>query len=159
MGGANNICTDKTGTLTKNQMSVTNLFVEENMHTHIDKKNIREQTLTILCEGICINSNALPKITNTTFEHGGNKTECALLEMAFKFGFNYEKYRPSDKIKKVIPFSSTRKKMTVVYQLEDEVIRIYSKGAPDVLLDRCSEYINNEGMKAKYYKILLILLY
>ena len=69
--------------------------------------------------------------------------------MAYKFGFNYEKYRPSDKIKKVIPFSSLRKKMTVVYQIDDDVVRVFSKGAPDVLLDRCSEYINNEGMKSK----------
>jgi len=149
MGGANNICTDKTGTLTKNQMAVTSLFIEENMHTHIDPKNIRESTLALFCEGICTNSNALPKITKTSFEHGGNKTECALLEMAYKFGFNYEKYRPSDKIKKVIPFSSLRKKMTVVYQIDDDVVRVFSKGAPDVLLDRCSEYINNEGMKSK----------
>lgn len=149
MGGANNICTDKTGTLTKNQMSVTNLFIEENMHTQIEKNNIRAETLNLFCEGICINSNALPKITKNSFEHNGNKTECALLELANKFGFNYEKYRPSDKIKKVIPFSSTRKKMTVVYQLEEEVVRVFSKGAPDVLLERCSEYINNEGVKSK----------
>ena len=149
MGGANNICTDKTGTLTKNLMTVTNLFIEENMHSHIEKNNVREATLNLLCEGICINSNALPKITKSSFEHNGNKTECALLELAYKFGFNYEKYRPSDKIKKMIPFSSTRKKMTAVYQMEEEVIRVYSKGAPDVLLERCSEYINNEGTKTK----------
>lgn len=149
MGGANNICTDKTGTLTKNQMTVTNLFLEEVIHSHIDKKNIRESTLELLCEGICFNSNALPKITRTSFEHNGNKTECALLEMAYNMGFNYEKYRPSDKIKKMIPFSSARKKMTAVVQMEDELIRVFSKGAPDVLLEKCSEYINEEGMKSK----------
>ena len=149
MGGANNICTDKTGTLTRNQMTVTNLFIEENMHTHIEKNNMKETTCALFCEGVCINSNALPRITSNSFEHNGNKTECALLEQAHKFGFNYEKYRPSDKIKKIIPFSSTRKKMTVVYQQEEAIIRVYSKGAADVLLDRCSEYINSEGVKAQ----------
>lgn len=149
MGGANNICTDKTGTLTKNQMTLTNLFIEEILHTHIEKKNIREATLALLCEGICINSNALPNITEKKFEHLGNKTECALLEMAYNFGFNYNKYRPTEKIKKLFPFSSTTKKMTVVYQLDDDLIRVFSKGAPDVLLERCSEYINENGVKDK----------
>ena len=61
MGGANNICSDKTGTLTKNLMSVTNLFIEESDFSNIDKKNISPSTLQLLCEGICLNSNAFPK--------------------------------------------------------------------------------------------------
>ena len=45
MGGANNICSDKTGTLTKNQMTVTSLFIEENDFSSLDSKNISKPTL------------------------------------------------------------------------------------------------------------------
>ena len=149
MGGANNICSDKTGTLTMNLMTVTNVFTEEMVHSSIEKKNFRPETLEILCEGICLNTNAFPKIIQGKFEHNGNKTECALLEFAYKMGFNFEDYRPSSKILKIIPFSSRRKRMTIVYQLKDEIVRVHSKGAPDILLEKCTEYINENGVRSK----------
>ena len=60
MGGANNICSDKTGTLTQNKMSVTNLFIEESEMIQIDAKSISSQVKDLLCEGICLNSTAHP---------------------------------------------------------------------------------------------------
>lgn len=82
----------------------------------LDVKDISRKTLELLCEGICLNSNAHPKIEGNKFEHIGNKTECALLEMSFKFGFDFRKVRTnSDRVRKVIPFSSSRKRMTSVY--------------------------------------------
>ena len=48
-------------------------------------------------------------------EHIGNKTECALLELAYSMGFNYEKYRPNQRIHRIIHFNSTRKRMTTLY--------------------------------------------
>lgn len=50
MGGANNICTDKTGTLTENKMSVEALFVQENVHTTIDEKNVKDDVKKIFSE-------------------------------------------------------------------------------------------------------------
>lgn len=49
MGGANTICSDKTGTLTENRMTVTNLFIEENDFNRLDSKNINAATLELLC--------------------------------------------------------------------------------------------------------------
>ena len=73
MGGANNICTDKTGTLTQNSMTVSSIYFEEQTYTSIQSltqnKNISQENLKLLCEGICFNSNASPKLQpNGTFE-------------------------------------------------------------------------------------------
>ena len=103
-----------------------------------------------MCEGICLNSNAFPKRSKAgKWDQTGNKTECALLEMAYNLGFDYNNYRPclSNKIKKIIPFSSEKKKMTILYDPTDNNtnFRVYSKGAPDFLLEKCSYYINKQG--------------
>lgn len=106
MGGADNICSDKTGTLTKNLMTVTRIFVEGHVNESIEKDIMSDNTCRLISLGVCNNSNANPVITKTSNEQIGNKTECALLEMAFKFGYDYKKWRNRDKIKKIFPFSS-----------------------------------------------------
>lgn len=79
----------------------------------------------------------------------GNKTECALLEMAYKFGYDFRKVRDSnnDKLKKKYPFNSTRKRMSVIvnFKSNNTDFRIYTKGAPDVILEKCSHYIDAKG--------------
>lgn len=70
MGGANNVCTDKTGTLTKNLMTVTKFFVEGDMkdvNKNFKKDSFSEKNCDILCHSICINSNANPKVTSKGF--------------------------------------------------------------------------------------------
>ena len=62
MGGANNICTDKTGTLTKNQMAVTKIFVEEKISNQIDNHAMSDPTKQLLLLTAVANSNANPKI-------------------------------------------------------------------------------------------------
>lgn len=81
MGGANNICTDKTGTLTKNQMTVVKLWAEQQNYEKFTKNKIISRNSTqMMCRGICINSSADPVVSHTDkFEQIGNKTECALL--------------------------------------------------------------------------------
>ena len=61
MGDADNICTDKTGTLTKNLMTVMKMYVEQGVHDTIDKSIMSENTLRLISLGICSNSNASPK--------------------------------------------------------------------------------------------------
>lgn len=76
MGGANNVCTDKTGTLTKNLMTVTKLWIEGKVLDNFDRNSkINPLTLEYLCYGICLNSNANPKVNQgERWEQIGNKT-------------------------------------------------------------------------------------
>jgi len=69
MGGADNICSDKTGTLTKNLMTVTRIFVEEGVHETIAREIMNDGTCRLLSLGICNNSNANPKFVS---EKGSN---------------------------------------------------------------------------------------
>lgn len=126
-------------------MKVTRLFAMGEVRTVFEKKDFITSFLDVLCEGLCVNSNAFPTIDKKgKFEQNGNKTECSLIELAYEFDYNYKKYRPSDNILKVIPFSSARKRMTSVYQSEKSV-RVFSKGAPDILIDMCKRYVNKNG--------------
>lgn len=149
MGGADNICSDKTGTLTKNLMTVTKVFVESHIHESLDKEIMSDKTCRLLCLGVCNNSNANPVITAKSNEQIGNKTECALLEMAFKMGYDYKKFRSRDKIKKIFPFSSAEKKMATIYEDEKGKLLCFVKGAPDFLLSHCTSYINADGNVSK----------
>lgn len=100
MGGANNVCTDKTGTLTKNLMTVTKLWSEGVVHENFGKDiKLSRPTIEMMCKGSALNSNANPQIgQDNKFEQIGNKTECALLEMAFKMGYDFRLLRKTIKV-------------------------------------------------------------
>ena len=148
MGGANNICSDKTGTLTKNQMTVTKLWSLEHVFDRFDKddKAISTNVKEILGYGLSLNSDANPIRKGASFEQIGNKTECALLEMSYNLGYNFEEIRREVKSINSVPFSSARKRMSVIYNLEKKNQHyIFSKGAPEILLESCTRYINKSG--------------
>ena len=153
MGGANNICSDKTGTLTKNLMTVTRILIEENAYDIIEREICTEKTCRLLCLSVTNNSNANPKITrqgnDLSVDHIGNKTECALLEMAYKMGYDYKKFRNKEHQKKVFPFSSEKKKMCTIYEDDKGSSYAFVKGAPDFLLPYCTKYINKNGQVSK----------
>ena len=83
MGGANNICSDKTGTLTKNRMTVTRMFVQQRTVDKITQGFINDKIGEMFSAGVSLNSSANPKIVekdgNVEIEQIGNKTDCALL--------------------------------------------------------------------------------
>ena len=153
MGGANNICSDKTGTLTKNLMTVTRVFIEQNSFDTIEKSIARDHTIRLLCLSVCNNTNASPTIVykgNDVFNNQvGNKTDCALLEMAFRMGYDYKKFRNRDQMAKIFPFSSEKKKMATVYNDDKGTQYVFVKGAPDFLLPYCTKYINKSGSVSK----------
>ena len=99
MGGADNICSDKTGTLTKNIMAVKNIFTKEQTVKDIKKGCLDENTAWLLSVSSAQNSNANPVFyfkedkSIERSEQIGNKTECALLEMAYNLGYNYKELR------------------------------------------------------------------
>ena len=154
MGGADNICSDKTGTLTKNLMSVTRMFCEQNILDSVSKESMAESTSRLFCLGVCNNSSANPKFIEERgqplrVDQIGNKTECALMEVAYRMGYDYEKFRNRDRIKKTFPFSSAKKKMATCYEDDKGKMYLFVKGAPDFMLPSCSHYINKDGGVSK----------
>lgn len=112
MGGADNICSDKTGTLTRNIMAVKKMFVNEKTVSDIKKGCVSEDSAWFLGVSSAQNSNANPEFifnedkSILRSNQLGNKTECALLEMAYNLGYNYKQCRNKDNLIKVFPFSS-----------------------------------------------------
>ena len=108
---------------------------------------------------VCINSQARPQlIAGKRWEQIGNKTECALLELAFELGYDYQNYRERDEIKRLIPFSSKRKRMTTVWQVDNETVRIYCKGAPEMVLEHTTKILTTNGQTKTYLTRIIFFL-
>ena len=153
MGGADNICSDKTGTLTKNRMTVTRMFLQERTADKIIKGFVSEKIGELFSVGVSLNSSANPVFKENNGElqidQIGNKTDCALLEVAHILGYNYRDVRKQneDAIVKVVPFSSETKTMSTVVNYKGKV-HVFSKGAPDYLLKSCTHFLDAKGEPA-----------
>jgi calcium-translocating P-type ATPase len=153
MGGATQICSDKTGTLTQNIMSVVKLWtLGKYFDDHeFQASNFNHDLLEHIAENIIQNSTAEIKLEPSPqpgsppkASYIGSRSECALLQLAEKLGFNYSQLRNSDKIFTQIPFSSKQKRMSTVVRKEEE-FSVYVKGASEIVLDMCDHYINSHG--------------
>lgn len=149
MGGVDNICTDKTGTLTTNSMKVESLFFEEKLHDKASVEASRfpnKRALDILCESICINSNIQRKpLPNGQTELVGSKTEAALIMFSEDQGMSFEKVRDMDKVVRTIAFSSKRKKMITVFKTGASSWRVHVKGASEVILNKSTSLFSKSG--------------
>lgn len=142
MAGVTNICTDKTGTLTESNMQVIKIFANNRLYETRYDKEVPPEFKQRFSKNVCLNSNAYPAVDKFgRFDPMGSKTECALLECAFKFGFDFRKVRSKKgvEVSKFFPFSSQSKKMAVVYS-EKGKIMVSVKGAPDSTIDLCTHY-------------------
>ena len=82
-------------------------------------------------------------------EHIGNKTESALLEMAYRMGYNYERFRVQSRVKRIYTSGFYKKRMATIYRDETGKLYLFVKGATAFLLPYCSYYINkNEQIQA-----------
>ena len=139
IGCVNVICSDKTGTITENKMTVQQIYVNQSL---IEPDELKDE---YLINNFCINSSA-----NIHEEDGkevfvGNPTECSLLVSANKSGIDYESIRKGADVVRTFPFSSQRKNMTTVVK-EDDSYTIYTKGNPEKILSFCSD-LNEEEKK------------
>ncbi|XP_042322538.1 plasma membrane calcium-transporting ATPase 1 isoform X4 [Sceloporus undulatus] len=154
MGNATAICSDKTGTLTMNRMTVVQAYISEKHYKKIpEPQAIPEKTLSYLVTGISVNSAYTSKILPPEKEgglprHVGNKTECALLGMVLDLKRDYQDVRneiPEEALYKVYTFNSVRKSMSTVLKNSDGSFRIFSKGASEIVLKKCFKILSANG--------------
>uniref|UniRef100_A0A673JIX1 Calcium-transporting ATPase n=1 Tax=Sinocyclocheilus rhinocerous TaxID=307959 RepID=A0A673JIX1_9TELE len=160
MGNATAICSDKTGTLTMNRMTVVQVFIADKHYKKVPEPDvIPASTMDLLILGISVNCAYTTKIMSPEKEGGlnrqvGNKTECALLGFALDLKKDYQAIRneiPEEKLYKVYTFNSIRKSMSTVLKNADGSYRMFSKGASEILLRKCYKILTATG-EAKLFR-------
>ena len=170
LGCATVICSDKTGTLTQNEMTVRRVYCDNQIITisgqgydpkgdfhgadpYKDKGVLKE---VIKCAALCNNAVLTKKglrlsglfrtkSKDSIWGIDGDPTEGALLVVAAKAGVWREDFERKETRVAEIPFESERKRMTVIYK-NKEGYKAYSKGAPDIILGLCTQEMTKQGI-------------
>lgn len=141
LGSTTVICSDKTGTLTQNKMTVTGLFC---LRGSVSAHSTEGKNLLSL-GALCCNSTLSKKADG--FSASGSPTENAILIAAANSGYDPDTIKKQLSRIKEIPFDSKRKRMATIHSLSTGGYRIIVKGAPDILLTLCSSVQDTSGMK------------
>lgn len=141
IGSVSVICSDKTGTLTQNRMTVEKVY----LHGKFVEKEDLSQSSKSFIDNCLINSTADIEKTENEVKYLGSATECALL--LYNDAYDYIKERESTKVLHQIPFTSKRKRMSTIIH-EDNSHTVLTKGAPEVILDLCDfEQLDDKVVK------------
>ncbi|KAI1317967.1 hypothetical protein EDD11_007489 [Mortierella claussenii] len=167
MGNATTICSDKTGTLTQNRMTVVagtlginTRFIadaaegETNQRANIPinkhavpmsqlVNSLPSVVTTLMHEAIAINSSAFESEDDQgNLSFIGSKTEVALLDFSKKIGgADYRKLREAAPVTHLYPFSSERKSMATIVQMGPKKFRLHAKGASEIIMKRCDKVL------------------
>ena len=165
LGCATVICTDKTGTLTQNEMTVSNLWMN-GVHMNVsgvgydaadgsilvDGKQVSQKnpelSELLTAAGLCCNARLLPPNGDSArFTVLGDPTEAALLVLAQKYGLNLDALCAETPRLRELPFDSGRKRMSTIHQGKGKARVAFVKGAPKEVLELCTQQKRN-GMIA-----------
>ncbi len=159
LGSTMVICSDKTGTLTENQMTVQSIYsggksfilsgtgYEAKGDIKVDEKNIsakdKPALITTLYCGILCNDSSVEEIENE-YKIQGDPTEVALIVAAMKAGLTRENCEQNFPRLDIIPFESEHQMMATLHEWEENN-RIYMKGSIEKILEKCHSMIDNQG--------------
>ncbi|MFQ6050273.1 MAG: calcium-transporting P-type ATPase, PMR1-type [Candidatus Hydrothermarchaeota archaeon] len=152
LGSASIICTDKTGTLTKNEMSVKQIYTNDIIEVGetltkkgkiINPKEDRHLSLLLKVATLC--NNAELDEFNGEINVIGSSIEGALLVLANKFNIKKDELEKVYKRINVLEFDSLRKRMSTIHKYNEREL-VCTKGAPEAILDLCSYIFTDEGI-------------
>ncbi|XP_059489577.1 plasma membrane calcium-transporting ATPase 3 isoform X4 [Neocloeon triangulifer] len=158
MGNATAICSDKTGTLTTNRMTVVQSYICEKLCKTTPKySEYPEAVMKLLIHAIAINcaytSRVMAADPGELPKQVGNKTECSLLGFVQAMGKNYEAIRetqPEESFTRVYTFNSVRKSMSTVVPRPEGGYRLFAKGASEILMKKCAFIYGKDGHLEKF---------
>ncbi len=142
LGSTEIICSDKTGTLTQNKMTVKEAYLD-GVIKKAEELTSDDSSMVIFAHSLVLcNDSKVTRVDKAAAGFIGDPTETALASFAHDKGFHKDQLDKLLPRKSEIPFDSERKLMTTVNEINDR-LRVFTKGAPDILLDRCTGILLN----------------
>ncbi|KAL6998672.1 Calcium-transporting ATPase 9, plasma membrane-type, partial [Sarracenia purpurea var. burkii] len=148
MGSATTICSDKTGTLTLNQMTVVEAYVGRTKINHPeDSFQLDKVVSSLIHEGIAQNTtgSVFPAKDDGDVEVSGSPTEKAILHWGVKLDMKFDVIRSESTVLHVSPFNSEKKRGGVALSKANSQVVIHWKGAAEIVLASCTQYLDSNG--------------